>query len=190
MDPITTAALIGGGSSLLGGLFQNNSARSERRISNRFTERMSNTSYQRGMADMKTAGLNPILAYQRGGASSPGGTAAPVVNPMAGAGAVASSAISSRRTIQELKNMSSVNDNLEKDYVKKHYEINLLNEQVQSARAVRENTEMMNRFMKTKLPGLKTEEKIDESRYGEALRYLQRANPLGSTAKDLKYLTK
>jgi len=41
-----------------------------------FQERMANSSYQRGMADMKLAGLNPMLAFSQGGAQSPGGASA------------------------------------------------------------------------------------------------------------------
>jgi len=96
MDPILGGALIGGGLDILGGLFGNKSSAKEAAKNREFQREMSGTQYQRGVADLKAAGLNPMLAYMgggaHGGASTPSGATAHQENPARNVGQIASSA--------------------------------------------------------------------------------------------------
>lgn len=74
------AATLGGVFSALGARQQNREARRAAQTQMSFQERMANTRYQRTMADMRAAGLNPILAYQQGGGPVPGGSSYTPVN--------------------------------------------------------------------------------------------------------------
>lgn len=86
--------------SALGAHMQNQANKKQARNQMAFQERMSNTSYQRGMADMRRAGLNPILAYKQGGASTPAGAMATMQN-VGAAGVEGYSKMSSARQAQE-----------------------------------------------------------------------------------------
>ncbi|WNK14484.1 MAG: DNA pilot protein [Microvirus sp.] len=77
------SSVIGGAISAYGQESSNKANAKQAQNQMDFEERMSNTAYQRGMKDMEAAGLNPMLAYMKGGASTPSGTSARMENTMA-----------------------------------------------------------------------------------------------------------
>lgn len=98
--PLLPLAVAGG--ALAQGVITSAFNVSESRKNREFQERMSSTAHQREVADLRAAGLNPILSARNSGSSTPSGAQAQMSMPD-----IVNSAMSAAQTTAQIKDLNS-----------------------------------------------------------------------------------
>jgi len=165
----------------------NHANRANRQLASRqmdFQREMSSTAYQRAMDDMRKAGLNPIMAYQQGGANTPAGATSTAQDPITPG---VNSSISLARARAEVENLRAMNAQIGSQTV--------LNNALQraatadamlkanSARKVSVDADLASHL----LPNARIQSQMDKSEFGEFGRKVERLiktiNPFSSMFK-------
>ena len=105
------AGALGAGASLAGGILANSASAKSAKLQMQFQEKMFRNRYRMTMADMRAAGLNPILAGNMGVGTSPTGASYQAQNVGEGVGEALAAGASSARSVklmkQELRNLEA-----------------------------------------------------------------------------------
>lgn len=179
--------LFMGGASLAGGAMANAANKKRAQEQMDFQERMSSTSYQRATEDMRMSGINPMLAYQQGGASSPGGAQASMQDVISPA---VSSAMHARRMGAELKLLEAQTQSTQQDAASKYIwnqgtsglEQERIKEEIQNIRARTANDLLESSARRMALPGAANRERFEKSWMGRWSPFVEPFAPFLRTA--------
>lgn len=171
-DPYSGAA--GAGASILqaglGFIGQNATNQFNRRMAREqmdFQERMSNTAWQRAIADMRKAGINPMLSVSQGAASSPTGVNIPAQNPLSGLGSAAHTGFAVAMNNAQL-------DLLREQANTTRQQGNMYGQQANLNLANMNNAVTSGQILENQLPGSGIQRDIDAGQFGTALAYAKR----------------
>ncbi len=173
--PLAAGLAIGAGVSAVGSFLGQRQANIANRMMAReqmaFQERMSSTAYQRGIEDLKKAGLNPMLAYSQGGASSPGGAQATMRSET---DAAVSSAKAGSMAASELKSMAGQRELM---YNQARLAANSAEREAAATQLTyrdQAQREMQTDILKLQLPSLINSARVESTRFGTSGAFVDR----------------
>lgn len=176
--PTIIPALIAGGAVLAGGIMRNKAASAQSAKQMAFQERMSSTAHQRQVTDLKAAGLNPILSAKYGGASSPGGAQAQMIDPV---GPAVSSGLEQMKTSAETSKIEAEGNKVYEEYIFKKWQndeyldIQLYIKEIEKLRASTDlkTAQTLLETQNELLKGAQVSGQINESQFAIWMKYIK-----------------
>lgn len=190
--------VVSGGLDYLGGVQTNNANAAEAQKNRDFQNQQTSTAYQRAVKDLSAAGLNPMLAYTNGGASSGGGAQAVMQNAVGSSVHTAMQAKINNATIQNLQKQGDkleADTQLSKDLSSKALaDINNANAQAHNALSASRNTDVDTALRSLDIPRAALDAKVTKSWLGRNAAYLDRVmksvSPFASNASSIYSMVK